>query len=134
MGDAFKSEYFEKKMPFELVYVDVMDNSHNDDTHVSLDFKYNGEDIHSEADGNGPIDALKVAIKQCVPEVDFAVLDYSEHALSTGSHAKAAAYIKMQDVRRGNITFGVGVSSKITRASIRGVFSGLNRLVEKNME
>ncbi len=126
--DAFKKEYLDLKEPFELVFVDIDDNTGSDDTHVALDFKYNGENYHSEADGNGPIDAVKIAIRQCIPTVDFKILDYSEHALSTGSHAKAAAYIEMEDARNGNTTFGVGLSSNITRASIRGMFSALNRL------
>ncbi len=125
---AFKAEYFEKKDPFELVFVDVYDNSSNDDTKVSLDFKYRGEELHSEAEGNGPIDALKTAIRQCVPDVDFCVEDYSEHSLSHGSHAKAAAYMKLKNPITGKITYGVGVSSNITRAGIRGIFSALNRL------
>lgn len=131
MMEAFKKEYFENKTPFELVFVDIDDNMADDETHVSLDFKYNGKDIHSEADGNGPIDAVKLAVKQCVPQIDFSVLDYSEHSLGTGSGAKAAAYIEMRDNRTGNVTFGVGVSSNITRASIRGMFSAMNRLAKK---
>ena len=131
---AFKREYLELKDPFRLIFVDIDDNVASDETHISVDFEYQGEEIHSEADGNGPIDALKLAIRQCVPEIDFTVLDYSEHALGEGSHAKAAAYIEMRDNRSGNITFGVGVSSNITRASIRGVFSAMNRLVKRQKD
>lgn len=131
MMEAFKREYLECKDPFQLIFVDIDDNMANDETHVKLDFKYNGKAIHSEADGNGPVDAVKLAIRQCVPEVDFTVQDYSEHALSVGSGAKAAAYIEMRDNRTGNVTYGVGVSSNITRASIRGIFSAMNRLVKK---
>ncbi len=125
---AFKEQYFEKKEPFELIFVDVDDRSANEETMVSVDFKYRGEEMHSEADGNGPIDALKTAIRQCVPDVDFTVEDYSEHSLSTGSHAKAAAYMKLKNSATGKITYGVGVSSNITRAGIRGIFSAMNRL------
>lgn len=131
MMEAFKKEYLECKEPFHLDYVDIDDNMANDETYVSLDFHYHGEAIHSEAEGNGPIDAVKLAIRQCVPQVDITVLDYSEHSLGEGSGAKAAAYIKMRDNRFGNITYGVGVSSNITRASIRGMFSALNRIVKK---
>ncbi len=132
--EEFKREYIDAKDPFELIFVDIDDNMKSDDTHVALDFKYNGEEFHSEADGNGPVDAVKIAIRQCVPEVDFTVRDYSEHSLGIGSHAKAAAYIEMESARTGNVTFGVGVSSNITRASIRGIFSAMNRLVNKNKE
>ncbi len=126
---AFKKEYLDIKEPYKLNYVDINDNTGDDDTHVALDFEYNGEVFHSEADGNGPVDAVTLAIRQCVPGMGFTVQDYSEHALSTGSHAKAAAYIEMEDPRTGIRTYGVGLSSNITRASIRGMFSAMNRLV-----
>ena len=131
---SFKKEYIDAKDPYQLIFVDIDDNTGDDDTHVALDFSYRGETFHSEADGNGPIDAVKIAIKQCVPEMEFSVQDYSEHSLGVGSHAKAAAYIEMEDPRTGNHTFGVGISSNITRASIRGIFSAMNRLVKLSQE
>ena len=130
--EAFQQQYLKVKSPFELKYVNFRDEADDDETFVSLDFTYRGEEIHSEAQGNGPIDAVKLAIRQCVNNVDITVLDYDEHALSEGSGAKAAAYIQMRDNRNGNTTFGVGVSSNITRASIRGLFSALNRLSQMN--
>ena len=126
--EAFREEYLTLKTPYEFVSAKVEDDHGEEETKVTLVFKYNGEEIVSEARGNGPIDAVKLAIHQSVGAMDVAILDYDEHALSEGSHAKAAAYIQMRDNRTGNITFGVGVSSNITRASIRGVFSALNRL------
>ncbi len=131
--EAFKSQYLENKEPLTLEYVVIQDNKDNDDTIAVLDFSYNGEKFHSEAEGNGPIDAVKLAIKQCVPELEFTLIDYTEHTLaqSQGSGAKAAAYIEMRDERHGNTTFGVGVSSNITRASIRSLFSAYNRLIAK---
>ena len=98
------------------------------DTRVTLRFRYKGEEMVAEAEGNGPINAAIQAIRRKVPSVDVHVLNYSEHALSEGSEAKAAAYIQMEEAKSGRITFGVGVSSNITRASIRGMFSALNRL------
>ena len=131
--EAFKAQYLENKAPLTLEYVVIKDDKDTDDTVAVLDFSYNGEKFHSEAEGNGPIDAVKLAIKQCVPELDFTLIDYTEHTLaqSQGSGAKAAAYIEMRDERHGNTTFGVGVSSNITRASIRGMFSAYNRLIKK---
>ena len=134
MMKAFKKEYIGLTEPFELVYVDVYDNTRNEETDVVVDFAYNGETFKSEASGNGPINAVKYAIRQYVPEVDFQVRDYSEHSLSIGSHSKAIAYIEMEDKRNGNVVFGVGISSNITRASIRGMFSALNRLQKKARE
>lgn len=132
--EAFQQEYLKVKIPYEFVSLRVEEDQSDDETKVSLDFKYNGEEIHSEACGNGPIDAVKLAIRQCVNSLDVTVLNYDEHSLSEGSHAKAAAYIQMRDNRTGNITFGVGVSSNITRASIRAMFSAFNRLARMSCD
>ncbi len=136
MMEAFRAQYLDNKEPLTLEFVEVYDKKGSDDTIVALDFKYNGEHFHSEAEGNGPIDACKLAIKQCVPGLDFTLIDYTEHTLaqSQGTGAKAAAYIEMRDERHGNTTFGVGVSSNITRASIRGMFSAYNRLIAKGKD
>ena len=54
--------------------------------------------------------------------MDFTLIDYSQHALSQGSEAKAAAYICLRDNRSGKETYGVGVSANITRAGFRAFF------------
>lgn len=126
--DTFREEYLDIREPLELLRVKTEEND-QDEASVVLDCKYHGEDLHVEAVGNGPIDAVKNAVRACVKDLDIKVLDYSEHALSEGSHAKAAAYIQMRDNQTGRVTFGVGVSSNITKASIRGMFSAINRLV-----
>ena len=94
-----------------------------------LNFKclQNGVEIIAEGDGNGPIDAVKNALS-AKENIDFSIIDYSEHALDEGSNAKAAAYICIRDNKTGNITYGVGQSSNITRATIRAVFSAVNRI------
>ena len=61
-------------------------------------------------------------------DIRIKVLDYEEHALQSGSDSQAAAYIHLLDADTGTVTYGVGVSSNITRASVRAVFSGINRL------
>ncbi len=129
---AFRSEYLERKEPFEYMRAKAYEHSAlHDDVVVELEFKYMGHEYHSEAEGSGPVDAAMIAIKQCVNVLDVAVLNFTEHALSEGTHAKAAAYIQMRDNRTGNVTVGVGVSSNITRASIKAFFSALNRLSAK---
>lgn len=80
-----------------------------------------------ESVGNGPIDALKNGLEKKLG-IEMRVLDYNEHALTSGSGAQAASYIHLMDVRTGRTTYGVGISSNITRASFRGVFSAVNRL------
>ena len=77
--------------------------------------------------GNGPIDAIQRGLWH---ELDrkIKILDYEEHALQSGSNSQAAAYIHVLDAETGKVTYGVGVSSNITRASARAIFSAVNRL------
>jgi 2-isopropylmalate synthase len=126
--EAFRGEYLRRKTPYEFISARVEDDHTDEETRVTLVFRYHEREIISEGRGTGPIDAVRIAIKNGVGAADFTIVDYDEHALSEGSHAKAAAYIQMKDNKTGRVTFGVGVSSNITRASIRGVFSALNRL------
>ena len=126
--EAFRGEYLRRKSPYEFISARVEDDHTDEETRVTLVFRYHEREIISEGRGTGPIDAVRIAIKNGVGAADFTIVDYDEHALSEGSHAKAAAYIQMKDNKTGRVTFGVGVSSNITRASIRGVFSALNRL------
>ena len=61
-------------------------------------------------------------------KINIKVRDYQEHALGTGSNVKAVSYIHLLDVNTGKTSYGVGLSSNITRSSIRGLFSAVNRM------
>ena len=130
--EKFTEEYLvaktEKEYPYEFESCQVVDNGANSAL-VKLSFKYKGEKKYVEAEGTGPIDAVQKAIMK-ETGVDVKLLDYTEHTLGEGSHAKAAAYIQMLDKTTKTTTFGVGVSSNITRASIRAIFSALDRLAK----
>ncbi len=129
--DAFRAEYLDKKEPihFRSMKVDDLSGTAESafDTKVTVTYTDNGvEKVFSEI-GNGPIDAVKrgIAIEL---GLNIKILDYEEHALQSGSNSKAAAYIHLLDGNTGNVTYGVGVSSNITRASVRAIFSAINRL------
>ena len=77
--------------------------------------------------GNGPIDAVQRGLSEELG-ISIKVLDYEEHALQSGANSQAAAYIHLLDANTGRVTYGVGVSSNITRASVRAIFSAINRL------
>ena len=127
--DAFKHEYIALDDPFEFKKIRVEDVNDKDCV-AAIDFEYKKKPYHIEARGNGPLDAVKTAINKEF-DLDVCVLNYSEHALGSGSHARAAAYIEMRDNRTGKELFGAGDSSNITKATIRAFFSGLNRLANK---
>ena len=97
------------------------------DTRVVVAYTDHGVEKRLEAVGNGPIDAVKRGLQEVIGE-EMKILDYEEHALQSGSNSQAAAYIHLLDVDTGSVTYGVGVSSNITRASVRAIFSAVNRL------
>ena len=129
--DAFDREYLATNYPYHFEKMKVNDyqgeKREEFDTEVTLDFSDHGELKSFTAAGNGPIDAVKRGIIQNLG-IDIKILDYEEHALQAGSNSKAAAYIHLLDVETGRVTYGVGVSSNITRASVYAIFSAMNRL------
>lgn len=124
--EEFEKQYLSMVKPYEFVKVRVEDIGEKD-TVVGLTFKCNEEERSCTGIGNGPLDAVKKAVES-ETGVSITILDYTQHSLTEGSGAKAAAYIYMRDERTGKTAYGVGVSSNITRAGIRAFFSALNRL------
>lgn len=129
--EQFREEYLEKKEPihFRRLRVDDLSGSVQTafDTRVTVVYTDHGTEKFFEAVGNGPIDAVQRGLAKELG-ITIKVLDYEEHALQSGANSKAAAYIHLLDADDGKVTYGVGVSSNITRASVRAIFSAINRL------
>lgn len=128
--DEFKACYLEKKEPIHFRKCQITDTEVEPDVFATLakvTYTDHGIEKTFEGVGNGPIDAVQRGIEEALG-VQIRVLDYNEHALNSGSGAKAASYIHLMDQATGKVTYGVGVSSNITRASLRGIFSAVNRL------
>jgi 2-isopropylmalate synthase len=73
--------------------------------------------------GNGPIDAFVHALTDV--DIDVRVLDYAEHAMSSGGDAQAAAYVEAEV--NGVVLWGVGVDANIVTASLQAVTAAVNR-------
>lgn len=129
--EKFREEYLQKKEPihFRKLKVDDFSGETNSefDTKVSVTYTNKDKENSFTAVGNGPLDAVQRGMMETF-HIRIKILDYEEHALQSGSNSQAAAYIHMLDVESGKVTYGVGVSSNITRASVRAIFSALNRL------
>lgn len=131
--EEFRKEYLEQKEPLHFRKCKIEDHSDSDDnqeTSALIIYTDNGAEKFFEAKGNGPVDAVQKGLAK-VAGRKLRVLDYSEHALNAGGNAQAAAYIHLLDEESKQAIYGVGVSSNITRASIRAMFSALNRLNRK---
>ncbi len=127
--EAFKVNYLDQKEPlhFKKCRIEELTEREDSSTFATVEYTDHGEVRTFEAAGNGPIDAVQRGLQKELG-IQFKILDYTEHALAGGANAQAAAYIQTVDLATGKTTFGVGVSSNITRASIRAIFSALNRL------
>jgi 2-isopropylmalate synthase len=92
-------------------------------TTLAVDVVDRGEEHTLTGTGNGPIAALVDAITKV--GVDVKVLDYTEHALSEGGDATAAAYVECAVGH--DVLWGVGIDPSITTASLRAIVSAVNR-------
>lgn len=128
--DEFKHNYLDRKEPMHFKKCQITDKEYEDGgfaTVAHLTFIDHGVEKVVDGIGNGPIDAIQRGLEDSLG-IQIRVLDYNEHALRSGSSAQAASYIHLMNVEDGRTTYGVGISSNITRASIRGIFSAVNRL------
>ncbi len=127
---AFEDNYIIRHGEVEFEGISITDTAfdHGErQTLIKLRFLLRGEEEEFAGLGNGPLDAAQQALEEAL-HVRMRILDYTEHALSAGSTADAVAYIQLLDQDSGRIAFGVGRSSNTMKASIRGLFSAVNRL------
>ena len=128
--DEFRSCYLDRKEPIHFRKCQITDTEVEDGVYATLIkvvYTDHGMEKTFEGVGNGPIDAVQRGLEKELG-INIKVLDYTEHALRSGSNAQAASYIHLMDQDSGRVTYGVGVSSNITKSSIRGIFSAVNRL------
>lgn len=108
-------------------FVETM--AHGDDPVVTFNgaLSYKGQELEISGSGNGPIDAFFNAISDY--EIgQFHFVDYSEHAITSGSDSQAVCYIHLT-TPDGKDAFGVGKSHNINRASLRAILCAINRAI-----
>ncbi len=134
--DTFKSEYLDREVPLKLNSVHTSSAAGEQDR-LAVNVYVDGERRSLEGTGNGPIAAFVNALGELADhEVergsalfenrnDIRVLDYHEHALSSGGDAIAAAYVEC--AVGDQILWGVGLDPNIVTASLKAVISAVNR-------
>jgi 2-isopropylmalate synthase len=120
---TFCNEYLPDRAPIQLLAHD--ESTTGGDTTISANLLVVDEPRAVSGTGNGPIAAFIEALHREL-RVDLEVTDFAEHALSSGSDAQAAAYIEVRAEHEA--TWGVGLDSNITTASLKAIVSALNRL------
>ena len=133
-----KSEIFDEDI---LALVSEENLSHDKDTfnfvslsqrsetgerpHASIVFNINGQEVHSESDGNGPVDASLKAIEKHVKSGAEMVL-YSVNAISGSTESQGEVTVRLQN--SGRIVNGVGSDPDIVVASAKAYLSALNKI------
>ncbi|MCX2933175.1 2-isopropylmalate synthase [Mycobacterium sp. CVI_P3] len=124
MWDAFADEYLAPVRPLERIRQKVVASEVDGGTDViEAIVKIDGVETEITGRGNGPLAAFVDALGTV--GFDVSVLDYSEHAMSAGEEAAAAAYVEASV--DGRTVWGVGIATSITTASLRAVVSAVNR-------
>jgi 2-isopropylmalate synthase len=126
MWDTFSAEYLAQDGPVQLVSHES--TTGEEGSTIVAQLLVNGEHRTIRGAGNGPIAAFVNGLNgpEAGLDAEIDVVDYSEHAVGTGSDATAAAYVETQ-CSHGGVRWGVGVDGSITTASLRAVVSAVNR-------
>ncbi|GAB95148.1 2-isopropylmalate synthase [Kineosphaera limosa] len=97
--------------------------------HIWATIYDHGRELTIEGTGNGPLSAFIDALSTI--GVDVRILDYSEHTMSLGEDAQAAAYIEC--AIGGRVLWGVGIHSSTMRSSTMAILSAVNRAERDNV-
>lgn len=125
--ETFQNTYLNEGEGFNFIEHKIESSSKNklQEDLIKVKLLKDKEEYSIDGVGNGPIDAFINALKKDL-DLSVKVSDYHQHAVSTGSDAKAVAYIEIQS--EGKSSWGVGMHANTVIASLLSVISGLNKI------
>ncbi len=120
---------------FEEAYINIKDIFDVPECHfeqkngitANVTIEQNKERRVIETTGNGRLDAVSNAIKMYFG-ISYELAVYEEHAISTGSSSKAAAYVEI--ISGGKNYWGVGIDEDIITSSIAALVSSANKMAK----
>ncbi len=124
LWEVFEKNYLEPINNFS--YIKHSSSTKKDIHNLDLTLQMNDEQIIINGTGNGPIDSFINGLCNKL-DIDIKVADYHQSAISSGSDAKAAAYIELE--KDGKTFWGVGINPNTTRASFDAIIVGLSKLL-----
>jgi 2-isopropylmalate synthase len=126
MWQVFLDEYLPNDAApwgrFRLISVS-QDSTVGQPTTINVVLSDRGQTVPLTGTGNGPIAAFCDALSQ--RGVDVRVLDYAEHAMSSGGDASGASYLEC--AIGGRVLWGAGIDPSTTTSSLKAVVSAVNR-------
>ena len=122
--DIFMNTFVDIRTPLSLEYYKETMRGPED---VAIDAKviYQGQEKEIHGEGNGVLAAFSHALEEML-SISIEIMDYRQHSLTSGTKARAISYIQMSD-GQGNIFYGAGTSSNITKSSLRALVSAVNQ-------
>lgn len=121
----FYQEYVNLDSPLSLVRYQEKSNG---ETTVTAGILLDGMEKSIQGSGNGLLDAFCNAISQEL-NIKFDIKNYNEHSLEDSSTSKAITYMQISDMQ-GHSFFGAGISSSISKSSLKAVVSAVNRMLQ----
>lgn len=122
--EIFETNYLKPKNNFS--YIKHSSTSDGDLHSLELEMYMDSTAIKIKGTGNGPIDSFINGLSDQLG-FNIKVADYHQTAISSGSDAKAAAYIELE--KDGQTFWGVGIHPNTTRASFDSIIVGLSKLL-----
>ena len=125
--ETFQKTYLSNRGKFNFVEHHIKSSSSDQSQEDLLKIKITEDNVEKliEGSGNGPIDAFINALINDL-NLPVKISDFHQHAITTGSDAKAVAYIEIQN--KGESSWGVGIHANTVIASFLSVISGLNKI------
>ncbi len=124
LWQLFNAQYVSAIVP--LHFQDYQLETHAQGQAIRMHIAVNGVPTIASGQGNGPVDAAIHALQNIGIQVQ--VRSFEERSLGaspSAGEATACAFVEV--VCQGKVCYGVGMDTNIVTASIKAIFSGMNR-------
>ncbi len=126
---VFEKNYIAVTGQLELINYTLSsseDSSGNTSDQVEITLKDKNMEVKLTGIGGGPIEAFISAVNDHF-STSISVSDYHQHSVTSGSDAKAAAFIEL--TLAGKNEWGAGIDGNTIKASFQAIVAGLNKLI-----
>lgn len=127
--DLFDDTYINVFTPYSLD--SYRETNHGDkNSEVEAVITKNNVKTTITGHGNGLLDAFVDAFSTYT-NIPISINMYSEHSMKSGTDSAAITYIELRNGNDNKVYLGAGVSSSVTKSSIRAVICSFNRMIKE---
>ena len=125
---TFQETYFNENGRFKFLEHHINSRANKEglqEDEIEIEINDGNKSKIIKGSGNGPIDAMIDALSSDL-NLEIKIADYHQHAISSGSDAKAVAYSEI--LYKHQSVWGIGIHRNTVIAGLEAVINGLNRL------